>query len=74
MKSQRTYYYVQVQEGDSPPEIIHHTYKKESDEYLYKFISKEKAYKLMQVERKINPSLKYRVVKVTETHEASDFA
>lgn len=42
-KQSFTHYYVQAQNSNGEPEIVHHTYDKEEKEYYYKFLDKKKA-------------------------------
>lgn len=68
-KQSFTHYYVQAQNSNGEPEIVHHTYDKEEKEYYYKFLDKKKAKALAEAEKKITPNVKFRVVKCTETYE-----
>jgi len=70
MKHTSSHFYVQAQEKDNAPEIVHHTHNKEENEYYYKFIDRKKAQALAEAEKKITPNVKFRVVKHTTSIEA----
>jgi len=70
MKQSFTHYYVQAQKEGGMPEIVRHTHKKKTDEYLHKFLDKKKAKALMEKEKEITPKVKFRVVKCTESYDA----
>ncbi len=74
MKICSTYYFVQALETEnSAPKIVAHTTDEKTGELYYKFMDKKKAVKLMNDERKVNPEFKFRVVKLIEKFESSDF-
>lgn len=68
-KQSFTHYYVQAQKEGEAPEIVYHTYDKETDEYYYKFLERKKAKALAEAEKKITPEIKFRVVKCIETYQ-----
>ncbi len=70
MKSSFTHYYVQSQEKDKLPEIVHHTKDDKTGEYFYKFVDKGKAKALLAAEKKITPNTQFRIVKLVETYDA----
>lgn len=63
------YYYVQSKSENNDVATLGHSQDDETGEVYYKFISKAKAHKLAQEEKKIKPDLKYRIVKVIERVE-----
>ncbi len=73
MKHSFTYYYVLSQGEDNIPEIVCHTKNKNTNEYYYKFLHKEKAQKLAEEEKKLFPVLKFRVIECTEIFEPSEW-
>lgn len=68
MKHSFTHYYVQAQNENGEPEIVHHSMNEETKEYYYKFFDKKKAKELAEKEKKTDPNTKFRVVKCTETY------
>lgn len=72
-KQSFTHYYVQAQENGGLPEIVHHTYDEKTKEYFHKFMDRKKAKALAEAEKKILPEVKFRVVKCTETYDASEW-
>jgi hypothetical protein len=69
-KKSFTHYYVQAQEEGGLPEIVSHTYDKKKKEHFYKFLDRKKAQELLEKGKLIVPSVKFRVVKCTETYDA----
>ena len=70
MKQSFTHYYVQAKKECRAPEIVYHTKNKKTDEYYYKFMERKRAKALAEAEKKINPEVKFRVVKCTEIYDA----
>lgn len=68
-----TYYYLQCKEEGKHPVIISHTYDKKTKEHFYKFVDRKKAQKLLDEEKKVNPELKFRIVKLVENYESGEW-
>lgn len=73
MKHKAIHFYVQCKDGIKEPEIVCHSTDDETGEMYHKFLDRSKANKLMADEMKVNPTLKYRVVKLTENFETEDW-
>lgn len=64
---------MQAQEEGGLPEIVSHTYNKETKEYFHKFLDRKTAQELLETEKKATPNVKFRVVKCTETYDAGSW-
>ncbi len=69
MKHSFTHFYVESVKGGEQPKIVAHSKDKKTQELYYKFLSKQSAQKLISDEKKLEPALKYRIVKETTTYE-----
>jgi hypothetical protein len=73
MKKSFTHYYVQAQEEGGLPEIVPHTSDEETEEFFHKFLDRKKAQELLENEKSITPTIKFRVVKCTETFDIGNW-
>lgn len=64
---------MQAKEGENLPEIVYHTHNKKTDEYYHLFIDRKKATDLAKKEKEVVPHVNFRIVKHTETYEATDW-
>ena len=72
-KKSFTHYYVQAMEKGKLPVIVSHTYDEKTKEHFYKFLDRKKAQALLEVEKKVTPNVKFRVVKCTETYDSGSW-
>lgn len=75
-KITRTYYYIQAQEGDGLPEIVHHTIRKrknKKDKYLFKFLDRKIAEDLLDAEKKLSPTTSFRIVTCKEVYNFGEW-
>lgn len=72
MKHTSSYYYVESLVEKSI-KTIGHSADEETGEIYYKFLDRKKANNLLRDEKKLVPEFKYRVVKVTTTHNAEQW-
>ncbi len=68
-----THYYIQSKEGIEAPSIVGHSSDEETGEVYYKFLDRAKAKKLLSDEKKSIPTKQYRLVKLTQTYETTDW-
>jgi len=64
---------VQAQEENELPEIVYHTFDKKRKKYFHKFLDRKQAQELLDKEKAIVPSVKFRVVKCTEIYDAGNW-
>lgn len=73
MKHTFTHYFVQAKEEDKNPFIVCHSKDEETGELYHEFLDKKKANSLLEAEKKLTPTNKFRIIKRTEIFEEGDW-